>query len=45
MGGIFDPQKTGAMERLVMKAVAKQSVYANTISDDGIEQFAEAMGS
>jgi len=45
LGGIFDPQKAGVMERLVMKAVAKQSVYINTISDDNIDQFVEAMRS
>ncbi|MDR0490077.1 MAG: flavodoxin domain-containing protein [Oscillospiraceae bacterium] len=45
LGGIFDPQKAGAMERFIMKAVSKQSGYRNTISDDSIEQFVEAMTS
>jgi menaquinone-dependent protoporphyrinogen oxidase len=43
LGGVFDPKKTGMMARLVMKAVAKQSGYTNTVSDDKIEQFAEAL--
>lgn len=43
LGGVFDPQKAGFMERLIMKAVAKQSAYTNTILDDKIGQFAEVM--
>lgn len=43
LGGVFDPQKAGFMERLIMKAVAKQSTYTNTILDDKIGQFAEVM--
>ena len=39
LGGIFDPKKTGVMERLIMKAVAKRTAYANTIDDSRIEQF------
>jgi len=44
MGGIFDPQKAGFMERFIMKMVAKQSVYSNTIDDDKIVRFVGAMG-
>ena len=43
LGGIFDPQKAGFFERLVMKAATKQTAYTNTISDEKIRQFAEAM--
>lgn len=43
LGGVFDPKKAGFMERLIMKAVAKQSAYTNTILDDKIGQFAEVM--
>ncbi|WCF05930.1 flavodoxin domain-containing protein [Paenibacillus thiaminolyticus] len=45
LGGIFDPKKAGFMGRLVMKAVAKQSEYTDSIDDDKIKQFAEAMKS
>lgn len=44
LGGVFDPKKAGVMERLIMKAVAKQSAYTNTISDDKIEQFVKEQG-
>lgn len=43
LGGVFDPEKAGFMERLIMKVVAKQSAYTNTILDDKIRQFTEAM--
>ena len=43
LGGIFDPQKAGFVERLVMKAVAKQSAYVNTIDDSKIDQFVKAL--
>ena len=43
MGGIFDPKKAGIMERLIVKVAAKQSEYIDTIDDDKIKQFAEAM--
>ena len=43
LGGVFDPKKSGAMGRLIMKAVFKSSAYENTISDDKIERFAEVM--
>ena len=43
LGGVFDPQKTGRIERLVMKAVAKQTGYMDTIDDNGIARFAEEM--
>ena len=43
LGGIFDPKKANGMERLIMKAAAKQSGYADTIDDGKIAQFAEEM--
>ena len=43
LGGIFDPKKAGFFERLVMKAVTKQSGYISTIDDDKIAKFAETM--
>ena len=43
LGGIFDPQKAGRMERIIMKAVTKQSGYTNTVSDERIKRFAELM--
>ena len=43
LGGIFDPARAGFTERLIMKAVAKQSGYMNTIDGGKIEQFVEAV--
>jgi menaquinone-dependent protoporphyrinogen oxidase len=43
LGGIFDPEKANAMERVVMKAVSKQSGYINTVSDRKIVQFVKLM--
>ena len=43
LGGIFDPQKAGAVARLIMKAVTKQSGYVSTIDDEKIKQFAALM--
>jgi menaquinone-dependent protoporphyrinogen oxidase len=42
-GGIFDPKKAGTFERLIMKAAAKQADYSDTISDEKINEFVEAM--
>jgi len=42
-GGIFDPKKAGFFDRVVMKIVAKKLVYINTIDDEKIARFAEAM--
>jgi len=42
-GGIFDPQKANGMERLIMKAVTKQSGYVDAIDDGAISQFAALM--
>ncbi len=43
LGGIFDPKKAGFMGRLIMKAVAKQTAYTDTIDDARIKQFVEAV--
>ena len=43
LGGIYDPKKAGVVERLIMKAVAKQSAYVNTINDSKIDQFVKAL--
>ncbi|MCL2019623.1 MAG: flavodoxin domain-containing protein [Oscillospiraceae bacterium] len=45
LGGIFDPKKAGFMERLIMKIVAKQSVYNDKIDNVQIERFVEEMKS
>ena len=42
-GGIFDPKKAGFVARLIMKAVTKQSGYVDTIDNEKIKEFAEAM--
>ena len=43
LGGIFDPQKAGGMERFIMKLVTKQAGYTDTIDDEKIRQFAALM--
>ena len=44
LGGIFDPKKASAMDRLIMRLVAKKKLsYINTIDDSKIEQFAKTM--
>jgi len=45
LGGIYDPQKAGFIERLIMKAAAKQSEYSSTIDGGKIEKFIEALSS
>jgi menaquinone-dependent protoporphyrinogen oxidase len=44
-GGIFDPQKAGVVERLIIKIVTKRSGYINNINDGKIDKFADAMKS
>ncbi|MCL2446417.1 MAG: flavodoxin domain-containing protein [Oscillospiraceae bacterium] len=44
LGGIFDPAKTNFAERMAMKAVAKQTGYADTIDDSRIADFAKKNG-
>ena len=43
LGGIYDPQKAGLIERFIMKAAAKQSKYTDTIDVGKIEEFIEAL--
>lgn len=43
LSGKFDPKKSGFGERLIMKAVAKTAGYTDTISDEEIARFAEAL--
>ena len=43
LGGAFDPKKANFFERLVMKAVAKQSGYIDKINDEKISKFVEAL--
>lgn len=39
LGGIFDPGKAGMLERFLMKAIAKQTSYQNTIHSEAIAEF------
>lgn len=41
LGGIYNPQKAGILERSIMKIVAKQSGYSNTISKEKIKEFTD----
>jgi len=43
LGGIFDPKKAGFFGRLIMKAVAKQTEYTDSLDDAKIKQFAKAV--
>jgi len=43
LGGVYDPQKAGFMERFIYKAATKQSEYKSTIDDVKIGQFVEAI--
>ncbi|MCL2837479.1 MAG: flavodoxin domain-containing protein [Oscillospiraceae bacterium] len=42
-GGIFDPKKVGGAERFIYKLVTKQTDYKDTIDNDKIAHFAQAM--
>ena len=39
LGGVFDPKKANAIERLIVKAVMKQAGYLERIDDNAISQF------
>jgi menaquinone-dependent protoporphyrinogen oxidase len=39
LGGIFDPAKVGKMDKLIFKAVTKQSEYLDTIKTDEIKRL------
>ena len=43
LGGIFDPAKANGFERFIYKIAAKQKDYANTISNEKIEEFVRAL--
>lgn len=43
MGGVCDPQKFKALERLVVKLAAKQSGYLSTLEPAKAQAFAQAM--
>ena len=43
LAGISDPSKGNFFEKLVMRIVTKKSVYVNTISDEKVAAFADAM--
>jgi len=43
LGGISDPQKSGAFDKFMLKAVKAPTGYVNTISDEEIKRFAEAL--
>ena len=43
LGGIFDPEKGNAAERLIMRAITKQSGYVTTLDDEAIDQFVDAI--
>ena len=43
LGGIFDPKKANKIERFIMKIVTKSTEYTDTLDNDKIKLFAEAM--
>ena len=43
LGGIFDPEKAGRLERMVMKMVTKKSEYISTIDDEKIKEFVKTL--
>lgn len=43
LGGVSDPKKENPLERLMMRVITKTSDYANTISDEKIDRFVEAV--
>ena len=43
LGGVFDPKKASAIERLIIKAVMKKAGYIERINDNAIAEFACAM--
>jgi len=42
-GGMFDPEKGNFIERLIIKVVTKKSDFVNTINDEKIDDFIQAM--
>lgn len=45
LGGIFDPKKAGAFERLIIKLLTKKSEYLDSIDSEKIDQFVKDMQS
>ena len=45
LGGVFDPNKAGFMERVIMRIVTKQSGFVSTIDDKKIDEFVRGMDS
>ncbi len=43
LGGAFEPSKAGLFERLMMRVITKTSQATNTIAQEKIDRFAEAM--
>ena len=43
LGGIFDPKKAGAIERLIIRIITKKSSMINAIDDEKINAFVTAM--
>ena len=43
LGGIFDPEKANGIERFIMKIVAKQNAYSDSIDQEAITRFVDAM--
>ena len=43
LGGIFDPEKTTAAERMIIKLVAQQTTFINTINERKIKEFVAAV--
>ena len=43
LGGIFDPEKCGFIERKIIKAVAKLDTYTSTINEEKIAAFVQAL--
>ena len=41
LGGIYDPQNVGKVNRFIMKVVARMDEYDNTINDVKIKRFIE----
>ena len=39
LGGVFDPEKAGKMERFIMKIATKKTGYADTVDEGKIERF------
>jgi len=43
LGGVFDPDKAGAIGKLIVKLVKGKAQYMNTVDDAAIERFTEKL--